>query len=119
MSNESGSSNISGHSERRRHPRCKAAIPVELHLPGVSTPSRTNTEEISVGGCYVETMFTIAAGTKLNMTIWLDGAPMSVSCVVATCHPQVGNGMEFVDISAEDRKRLAKFVHDNAAKGEH
>ena len=113
MSQDSGGSNTSGHSERRRHPRCKAAIPVELHLPGVSTPSRTITQEISVGGCYVETMFTLAVGTRLTMTLWLEDAPMNVSCVVATCHPQFGNGMEFVGMSEEDRQRLAKFVQGN------
>ena len=115
MSDETQSSDAPARSERRRHPRCKAAIPVELHLAGSPTSSRTNTDEISLGGCYLETMFTLAVGTQLAMTLWLGGAPMKVSCVVATCCPQVGNGMEFVDVSEEDRQKLAKFMHDNAA----
>jgi len=118
MPNESNSSDP-GHPERRRHPRCKVAIPVELHMPGVSTPSRTSAEEISLGGCYIETTFTVPVGTKLAMTLWLDDVPINVSCVVVTCHPQFGNGFEFLEIRAEDRERLAKFIVDNAATPEH
>jgi c-di-GMP-binding flagellar brake protein YcgR len=119
MSTESDNQTASDHAERRRHPRCKAKIPVELHMSGVSTPSRTNTDEISQGGCYVETTFTIAVGTRLTMKLWLDDAPMNISCVVVTCHPQFGNGFEFVNMSEEDRQRLAKFVRDNATTPEH
>ena len=115
MSNETRSSDSPHQPERRRNPRCKAVIPVELHLPGVSTPSRTNTDEISPGGCYLETMFTLAVGTKLTMTLGLDGVPMNVACVVATCYPQVGNGIQFVDVTEEDRLKLEKFVKANAA----
>ena len=114
MSTEIPGSDNPDHPERRRHPRCKAVIPVELHLPGLSTPSRTNTDEISPGGCYLETMFTLPVGTKLTITLWLDGVAMSLSSIVATCYPQVGNGMEFLDLSEEDRLKLEKFVKDNA-----
>lgn len=40
---------------------------------------------------------------------------MNVACVVATCYPQVGNGIEFVDVTEEDRLKLEKFVKANAA----
>ncbi len=49
------------------------------------------------------------------MTLGLDGVPMNVACVVATCYPQVGNGIEFVDVTEEDRLKLEKFVKANAA----
>lgn len=115
MPNEIPSFDVPSHPERRLHPRCKVVIPVELHLPGVSTPSRTNTDEISPGGCYLETMFTLAVGTTLTMTLWLDGVAMNVACVVATCYPQVGNGIQFVDVTEEDRLKLEEFVKENAA----
>ncbi len=87
-------------------------------MPGVSTPSRTSAEEISLGGCYIETTFTVAVGTTLAMKLWLDDVPIKVSCVVVTCHPQFGNGFEFLEIGAEDRERLAKFIVDNASTQE-
>src|SRR2546428_11480557 len=44
--------------ERRRFPRVKGKIPVELHL-SAGSPQRTSIDEISLCGCYIETMFTL------------------------------------------------------------
>ena len=113
MSHESHGSDVPSHPERRRYPRCKAALPVELHPEGGSVPLRTNIDEIGPGGCYVETMFTFAVGTKLTIKFWLESLPVNASGVIATCYPQVGNGIEFVGMSAEDRQKLAQFVKDH------
>jgi len=93
-------------------------VQVELHSQGVSAPFRTATEEMSHSGCYVETMFTFAVGTKLAMTLWLDGVQVSATGVVATCYPQVGNGIEFADMNTEDVKKLEQFLaeHSDAEK---
>src|SRR5438270_4941774 len=49
--------------ERRRYPRVKAQIPVELTCIGAA-PMRTSTDEISLCGCYIETMFTMEVETE-------------------------------------------------------
>jgi hypothetical protein len=119
MSEESHNSDVPHHPERRRYPRSRTRVQIELHAPGVSAPFRTATEEISHGGCYVETMFTFPAGTKLTMTLWLDSEQVSATGIVATCYPQVGNGIEFVDMSAEDVKKLEQFLAVHAGVEEH
>jgi hypothetical protein len=43
---------------RRRYPRLKAKIPVELRCPNAAL-MRTATDEVSLCACYTETMFTI------------------------------------------------------------
>ena len=114
MPDESHRSNVAGHAERRRHPRCKIALPVEVHAEGTSAPLRTTIEEISPGGCYIETMFTLAVGTKLTMILWLEEARMEATGVVATCYPQVGNGIEFIRLRTEDGAQLEQFVAKHA-----
>lgn len=112
MSDERHDSSVR-HPERRRHPRCKVAVQVELHPEGVTAPLRTAINEISSGGCYVETMFTFAAGTRLTMTLWLENVKVSTPGKVVTCFPQVGNGIEFTGMSVEDGHRLEQFLADH------
>ena len=112
-SDESHDLSVPSLAEKRRHPRRKVAVQVELHPEGTVTPIRTASSETSLGGCYVETMFTFAVGTTLTMVLWLDGAKVTVPCRVATCFPQVGNGIEFINISSDDRKTLEQFLSEH------
>jgi c-di-GMP-binding flagellar brake protein YcgR len=55
--------------DRRRHPRIKTQVPVEFKTAADSPPLRASTAEISLGGCYIESMFTLGLGTKVSMTL--------------------------------------------------
>lgn len=98
------------YSERRRYPRVKANIPVELLPLGATVPMRTATDEISLCGCYIESMFTMDVGTKLQLTLWLNETKASATGVIVTKYPQVGNGIEFVNMAPEDRLTLHAFI---------
>jgi hypothetical protein len=102
--------------ERRRYPRIRAKIPVELARCGVAA-MRTSTDEISLCGCYIETMFTMDIGTKLGVVFSIGGERVCAAAVVATKYPQVGNGIDFIQMTAEDRLKLNSFISDSAAKG--
>jgi hypothetical protein len=52
--------------DRRRYPRVKAQIPVELLPSGTAIPMRTVTEEVSLCGCYIPSMFTLEVGKHLE-----------------------------------------------------
>src|ERR1700745_4195027 len=73
--------------ERRRYPRIKAKVPVEL-CSG-KAPLRTSTDEISLSGCYIETMFTLDVGMKLELVLSLEGERIGARAVVVTNYPQV------------------------------
>jgi c-di-GMP-binding flagellar brake protein YcgR len=96
-------------SERRRYPRVKAKIPVEIRCPN-SAPMRTATEELSLCGCYIETMFTMEIGTRLSLIFSCRDREIPTSAVVATKYPQVGNGIDFIDMAPEDRLTLGEFI---------
>jgi c-di-GMP-binding flagellar brake protein YcgR len=104
--------------ERKRHLRIKTSVPVEFKTAADSPPLRASSAEISLGGCYIESMFTLGLGTKVSMTLWLKEQPVRTNAVGATRHLQVGNGFEFIDMSTQDRLKLSQFVEalptDNA-----
>ena len=95
--------------ERRRYPRVKVKIPVELHL-SAGTPQRTSIEEISVCGCYIETMFTFEVSTRVDLVIWLNQEKVTAKGIVVNRYPQVGNGIDFVTMAPQDRLKLSDFI---------
>lgn len=86
-----------------------------LQVDGYSSPIQVSTEEISLGGCFIETMFTFAVGANLVATFWIGRTKLSVKGVVATNFPQVGNGIEFKDMDRDGQETLRLFL---AASGE-
>jgi hypothetical protein len=73
-------------------------------------PMRTATDEISVCGCYIETMFTMDIGTNVELVLSLDGANIHAAGTIATKYPQVGNGIDFQNMNAADSQKLSDFV---------
>jgi hypothetical protein len=59
-------------------------------------------------------MFTMDVGTKVAITLSLTDGALRCSAVVATKHPQVGNGIEFIDISPQDRLNLNAMLRSVA-----
>jgi c-di-GMP-binding flagellar brake protein YcgR len=100
------------HPERRRYPRIKAKIPLELLCPGVA-PMRTSTDEISACGCYVETMFTMDVGTRLTIKLSIGGETLHASGQVVTKYPQVGNGIDFIQMHPNDSRKLGEFISEH------
>jgi hypothetical protein len=68
--------------ERRRYPRVNVQIPVELTAPG-GAPLRTATQEISLCGCYIESLYTMDKGTKLSVALSLKDQVIRCNAVVA------------------------------------
>ena len=101
--------------ERRRYLRIQVAVQIEIRPDGTNVPMRLETSDLSSGGCYVETTFTLDVGTKLDIVLWLDQQKLSTRAVVVTCHPQFGNGISFL-MFPENEARLRAFLdsHDGS-----
>jgi len=104
------SSSARNRQERRQHPRKKVGIKAELHVEGNARPFRTKALDLTPGGCFAEMMFTLDIGTKLIIHLWLDNDKVSTTGVVVTRLHNRGNGIEFTNLSAEDRARLKQFL---------
>lgn len=96
--------------DRRAYPRTKVCVPTELHLASEDTLMGKQTSDLSLGGCYVKTMATIPVGTKLGVSLWLGEDKVTISAMVVTCHPQVGNGIQFLSMLPPDRDRVRRFL---------
>ena len=94
---------------RREHPRVKVRVTVELRREGNEVPIGGATSDISLGGCYIEMMFTLAKDTKLDITITIDGTLLALGTVV-TCDPNVGNGIKFTKMLPEDQEELCRYL---------
>jgi hypothetical protein len=95
--------------DRRRYARSKAHVPVELHVEGSDTPIRGSTSDLSLGGCYIETMFPFPVGTQLEMKLQTNGTLLLLATVV-TCDPQFGNGIAFTKVLPEDFEELRTYL---------
>jgi len=95
--------------ERREHPRFKVSVPVEVHAEGATAPLHCATSDLSLGGCYIESMYPFPAGTCLDLKLDAGDAVLATAKVV-TCDPQFGNGIQFLRMLPEDREILGKFL---------
>ena len=110
--------------ERRKHPRFTVSVPVEVHAEGSDTPIRCTTSDLSLGGCYIESMYPFPVGSTLDLRLQLENT-LLIEARVVTSYPQVGNGMEFIRMLPEDRAELRTFLdsvakqQETAAAGKH
>jgi hypothetical protein len=81
-------------------------------------PLRLSTADMSLCGCYVETMFPLDIGAKVFMTLWLNEKPVRTRAVVATKYPQLGNGFDFVDMSLDDLL-ISQRIHKGNGRARH
>ncbi|MGH9640848.1 MAG: PilZ domain-containing protein [Terriglobales bacterium] len=95
--------------DRRKHPRFKVSVSVEINVEGDHTPIRWVTSDISLDGCYVESMFPFPVGTSLELKLQLE-TTLVILAKVVTSYPQVGNGIRFVRILPEDLDELRSFL---------
>ncbi|MGD0509623.1 MAG: PilZ domain-containing protein [Terriglobales bacterium] len=95
--------------ERRERPRVKVRVPVELFVEGSDSPIRAATADVSLSGCYIETMFPLAIGTTVELKLQVDGTLLILGKVI-TCDPQVGNGIQFSKMLPEDIEELRAFL---------
>jgi c-di-GMP-binding flagellar brake protein YcgR len=102
--------------DRRQNPRFKVSVPVEIHSETSAAPLHCATSDLSLGGCYIESMYPFPAGTSLDLKLEAAGT-LIISAMVVTCDPQFGNGIQFLRMLPEDQATLNTFL-DAAAKQE-
>jgi c-di-GMP-binding flagellar brake protein YcgR len=100
--------------ERRDQARVKVKVPAELRFEDNETPFRCATSDLSLTGCYIETMFPFPVGTAIEIKLQTNNTLLILARIV-TCDPQVGNGIQFMKMLPEDVEELRIFL-DNIQK---
>jgi EAL domain-containing protein (putative c-di-GMP-specific phosphodiesterase class I) len=109
-------------SDRREFARIKVSVPFEIQADASGSPIRGATTDMSLSGCYIESIFPFPIGTNLDLQLFIQ-TTVVISAIVVTCDPQVGNGIGFDKMLPEDREALAAFLEaaqqaqDVSAKG--
>ena len=95
---------------KRRWPRHKISFPIELRDERVKTPMRISATDVSGNGCYVESMLPLPLGTVLRVDFYLKEEHITITAVVRTCDPGVGNGIEFTGMPTERKEQLQAYL---------
>jgi hypothetical protein len=95
---------------RRKFPRLRVQIPIELSDERGATQMKTNATDMSGRGCYVETLLPAAPGTVLTATFWVSSEKVNSIAVVRTSDSGVGMGIEFIGLDEESQQRLQRAL---------
>src|SRR5690348_2941343 len=68
--------------DRRRYPRLKCFVAVEIHVEGSATPVWGNLSNTSFGGCFVESSTPVSAGANVEIGLWLSSGKLWVKGMV-------------------------------------
>jgi len=102
-------------SDRRRHPRIKCFVAVELRVDDVPTPIWGNLSNTSVGGCLVETASPVKSGAKVEIGLWVPNGKIwvkgfALSGIVTRSGPTTGVRVRFDGLAAPERDSLRQFL---------
>ena len=101
--------------ERREYPRYFASFEIEIKELDGSFPARGTTTDVSLGGCYVATIFPLAVGSQVHFTMQVAGESIKGRGSIQTCHPGVGMGIRFIDLPDRDKRLLERYFHVSVA----
>jgi hypothetical protein len=102
-------------SDRRRNPRIKCFVAVELRVDETPTPIWGNLSNTSVGGCLVETAHPVPPGAKVSIGLWVPNGKIwvkgfALSGVVTRNGPANGVRVRFDGMAPTERDSLRQFV---------
>lgn len=101
--------------DRRRHPRMKCFVAVELRVGGSATPIWGNLSDTSLGGCFVETATPVPSGADVEIGLWLANGKIWIKGVILTgivtkSSPCFGIRIKYAELDPAERETLRHFL---------
>ena len=101
--------------DRRRYPRMKCFVAVELRVDGSPTPVWGNLSNTSLGGGFVETATPVKTGVELEIGLWVATGKIWVkgiilNGIVTQSNPSFGVRLKFDNMEATERETLRQFL---------
>ncbi|HVO79185.1 MAG TPA: PilZ domain-containing protein [Terriglobales bacterium] len=101
--------------DRRRYPRMKCFVAVELRLQGSQTPIWGNLSNTSLGGCFVETASPVPTGVDVELGLWVATGKIWVkgiilNGIVTKSNPCFGVRIKFGQMQDSERESLREFL---------
>ncbi len=100
--------------DRRRHPRIKCFVAVELRVNDSDVPFWGNLSNTSMGGCQVETAAHISGGSKVEIGLWVASGKVWVKGLalngVVTRSASAGVRIRFANMEPAGKENLRQFL---------
>jgi len=100
--------------DRRRHPRIKCFVAVELRVNDADAPIWGNLSNTSLGGCQVETATLISGGAKVEIGLWVASGKIWVKGLalsgVVTRSAAAGVRIRFAGMDSAEKEHLRQFL---------
>jgi hypothetical protein len=101
--------------DRRRHPRIRCFVAVELRVNDSETPIWGNLSNTSLGGCQVETAIQISGGAKVEIGLWVASGKiwvkgLALNGVVTRSAPAAGLRIRFAGMDPAEKENLRQFL---------
>ncbi|MGA9041813.1 MAG: PilZ domain-containing protein [Terriglobales bacterium] len=101
--------------DRRRFPRIKCFVAVELRVADSGNTVWGNLSNTSIGGCLVETAVPIESGAKLEIGLWMANGKiwvkgMIINGVVTRSNPCFGVRIKFAQLEPAEKGTLREFL---------
>jgi len=101
--------------DRRRHPRIKCFVAVELRVNDGDAPIWGNLSNTSLGGCQVETASQISGGAKVEIGLWVSSGKiwvkgLALNGVVTRSAPAGGVRVRFAGLDPAEKENLRQFL---------
>jgi hypothetical protein len=89
----------------------RISVSLETIMESTSGKREARISDISIGGCYVDTIVTASVGEDVTVTVRTPtGEWMKLPGEVMYCFPGMGFGLRFRDLAESDRALLEQFL---------
>ncbi|HXZ12424.1 MAG TPA: PilZ domain-containing protein [Candidatus Sulfotelmatobacter sp.] len=107
-----GGSNEARPTERRRNPRFSFIAEAQLLEPKWKTAIAARTSDLSLGGCYVDTINPFPPSTLVNLRLRKWDRTFEAQAMVIYATPGMGMGMQFLAVPQEQREVLEAWIRE-------
>jgi len=99
-----------------RDPRYSIRYPfaAEVEMLDLKSGSRLSgvTSDLSLGGCFMCARPTVEVGARVRGTLMREGEKVEMLAVVRVVKPQLGMGLEFLDIDSDSIATLLAWIEN-------
>jgi hypothetical protein len=96
--------------DRRRYPRFPCSGMLRLKQIGTDFATTQKLTDVSLGGCYGESMAPLERHAMVDMVLEVCGESIPARGMVRTYHSSMGNGIGFTQVAPEDWKKLVHAI---------
>lgn len=97
---------------QRRDPRYPFIASAELLEENSGSRMSTRISDLSLGGCYVDTINPLPDGTFVHLRIYTETYSFETPATVIYSHANLGMGMKFREVQAKSEEVLRLWLPD-------